>query len=70
MFGNSFVGWHLMLVIGVLLFFAAIIVGIVLLARVVARRVAPDPERARLQREVAEQRARAERAERDSDGLV
>lgn len=68
MFGNSFVGWHLMLVLGVLIVSAAVVVGVVLL---VARLARPsDPERRRLEREAAEQRARAERAERDTDGLV
>jgi uncharacterized membrane protein len=68
MFGNAFIGWHLLLVVGVLAVIVIVIVVVVALIMRAARRI--DPERLRLLQEAEEQRARAERAERDSDGLV
>lgn len=70
---NNLAGWHLLIILMVLLVMAAVITGIVLLVRRLARRAAREAaqsEAAVLRAESAALRERAERAERDADGLV
>lgn len=67
MLGNL-MGWHLLVLAGIGLTALAVIVGIVLLAVWLGGR--GDARTTRLQHEADALRERAERAERDTDGLV